>query len=164
MQIVRFAGVLLVLAACGEQEQEEEVTIVPPFAHVTGFAPAFEPSAVWETKPREDIVRNSATDFDVKRTFVDRALEDQAEQMHSTTIVPDHANGHPPSLGLWIRPNSTLARLGFENGDRIETINGFDMTSPEQALEAYARLRSADRLTVALRRQGARMEIDYRIW
>ena len=53
--------------------------------------------------------------------------------------------------------------LGMENGDRLQTINGFDMTSPEKALEAYARLRSADHLTIQVNRRGANMNIDYNI-
>ena len=52
----------------------------------------------------------------------------------------------------------------MENGDRLQTINGFDMTSPEKALEAYARLRTADHLTVAGQPQGpANMNLDFNI-
>ena len=50
-----------------------------------------------------------------------------------------------------------------ENGDRLQTINGFDMTSPEKALEAYARLRTADHLTVQVNRKGSNTNLDYNI-
>ena len=53
--------------------------------------------------------------------------------------------------------------LGMENGDRLQSINGFDMTSPEKALEAYARLRTADHMTVAINRKGSNMNLDYNI-
>ena len=56
-----------------------------------------------------------------------------------------------------------LGTLGMENGDRLEKINGFDMTSPEKALEAYARLRTANTLTVQVNRRGSNMNIDYNI-
>ena len=55
-----------------------------------------------------------------------------------------------------IRPETLLGTLGMENGDRLQTINGFDMASPEKALEAYARRRTADKLTISLNRQGRR--------
>jgi general secretion pathway protein C len=51
----------------------------------------------------------------------------------------------------------------MENGDRLQTINGFDMTSPEKALEAYARLRTADHLTIQVNRKGSDQNIDYNI-
>ena len=57
-----------------------------------------------------------------------------------------------------MRPDTLLGMLGMENGDRLQTINGFDMTSPEKALEAYARLRTADHLTVPVNRKGAEHE------
>jgi general secretion pathway protein C len=37
------------------------------------------------------------------------------------------------------------------------------MASPEKALEAYARLRTANNLNVKVTRRGAPMSIDYRI-
>jgi general secretion pathway protein C len=51
----------------------------------------------------------------------------------------------------------------MENQDRLQTINGFDMSSPEKALEAYARLRTADKLTVQINRGGKNMNLDYNI-
>jgi general secretion pathway protein C len=37
------------------------------------------------------------------------------------------------------------------------------MSSPEKALEAYARLRTADKLTVQVNRGGKNMNLDYNI-
>jgi general secretion pathway protein C len=45
----------------------------------------------------------------------------------------------------------------------LRTINGYDMASPDSALEAYTRLRSSDRLTLALQRQNNDMTIEYTI-
>jgi general secretion pathway protein C len=62
-----------------------------------------------------------------------------------------------------IRPGSLLNTLGLQNGDRLETINGFSLASPEQALQAYARLRSATRLSVRLDRAGQPVQLDLNI-
>ena len=43
------------------------------------------------------------------------------------------------------------------------TINGFEIASPEKALEAYARLRTASRLRVQLNRAGKPIEINLHI-
>ena len=47
---------------------------------------------------------------------------------------------------------------GWRTAIASQTINGFDMASPEKALEAYARLRTADHLTVQVNRRGAEHE------
>ena len=51
----------------------------------------------------------------------------------------------------------------MQNGDTLKTINGFDMGSPEKALEAYARLRTANKLTIQLSRAGKNLNLDYNI-
>lgn len=108
------------------------------------------------------IQRISATEFHVDRQVVDRVLENQAELMRSARIVPEQENGKVVGIRLFgIRPDTLLGALGMENGDRLQTINGFDMTSPEKALEAYARLRTADRLTVQINRRGQNINLDY---
>ena len=84
--------------------------------------------------------------------------------MRQARIVPEQENGKMVGIRLFgVRPDTLLGVLGMENGDRLQTINGFDMTSPEKALEAYARLRTADHLTVQVNRKGANMNLDYNI-
>jgi general secretion pathway protein C len=62
-----------------------------------------------------------------------------------------------------LRPGSLLGAVGVENGDQIQQINGFDLTNPTSAFEAYSKLRSADKLSVTLVRGGKPMNIDLRI-
>jgi general secretion pathway protein C len=62
-----------------------------------------------------------------------------------------------------IRAGTLLHELGLRNGDVLRTINGFDFSSPEQALHAYGRLRLADRLTLELQREGRATTIDIHI-
>jgi general secretion pathway protein C len=110
------------------------------------------------------IQKVSATEFNVDRQVVDKILENQAELMRSARIVPEQENGKVVGIRLFgIRPETLLGTLGLENGDRLQTINGFDMASPEKALEAYARLRTADHLTVQVNRRGQNTNIDFNI-
>jgi general secretion pathway protein C len=95
---------------------------------------------------------------------VDRILENQAELMRSARIVPEQKDGKTVGIRLFgIRSDTLLGTLGMQNGDRLEKINGYDMASPEKALEAYARLRTASKLTVTLSRRGNPMTIEYQI-
>ncbi|MFO7177598.1 MAG: type II secretion system protein GspC [Pseudomonadota bacterium] len=110
------------------------------------------------------IQKVSDTEFNVDRTVVDKILEDQAELMRSARIVPEQKDGKVVGVRLFgIRPDTLLGALGLQNGDRLESINGFNMASPEKALEAYARLRTASNLNVKVNRRGSPVSIDYRI-
>jgi len=110
------------------------------------------------------IQKVSDTEFHVDRSVVDKILEDQAELMRSARIVPEQKDGKVVGVRLFgIRPDTLLGKLGLQNGDRLETINGYNMASPEKALEAYARLRTANGLSVKVNRRGSPVGIQYNI-
>lgn len=106
----------------------------------------------------------SATEFNIDRSVVDRILENQSELMRQARIIPVQENGRTVGVRLLgVRPDTLLGVLGMKDGDRLQTINGFEVANPEKALEAYARLRTADKLTIQINRGGANMNLDYNI-
>ena len=110
------------------------------------------------------IQRISDTEFNIDRSVVDKILENQAELMKSARIVPETKDGKVLGIRLFgIRPETLLGTLGLQNGDRLESINGFNMGSPEKALEAYARLRTASQLDVTVNRRGTPVAIVHHI-
>ena len=111
------------------------------------------------------VLRLRNTEFEIAGAMVDHVLEAQAELMRSARIVPEQdEHGTITGVRLFgIRPGSLMAALGFENGDALQTINGFDMTSPERSLEAYSRLRSVSDLRVGISRKGSKVFLDYHI-
>ena len=134
------------------------VEAAPAAAPTKGGAPGLDPALA------KGIQKVSATEFNIDRGVVDKILENQSELMRQARIVPEQENGKVVGIRLFgVRPDTLLGVLGMENGDRLQTINGFDMASPEKALEAYARLRTADKLVVQVNRRGANMNLDYNI-
>jgi general secretion pathway protein C len=112
----------------------------------------------------EGISQKSDTKYQVQRSLVDKLLTNQAELMRSARVVPHEENGRTVGVKLYgIRRSSLLGKLGIQNGDMLRTINGFDMSSPDTALEAYAKLRTASNLSVALVRRGAAVTMEYQI-
>jgi general secretion pathway protein C len=112
----------------------------------------------------DKIAKISETQFKIDRSVIDSILENQAQLMRTARIVPEQKDGKTVGIRLFgIRSDTLLGTLGMQNGDRLEQINGFDMASPEKALEAYARLRTATSLTVQLTRRGKPLTIDYQI-
>ncbi len=100
--------------------------------------------------------------FVVSRRSIDAMLERQQELMRSTRIVPVTRGGRVVGVRVFgIAPGDRLAGLGIANGDVIERINGYDVASPDRCLEAYARLRASNEVTVELERAGRRVWLVY---
>ncbi len=125
--------------------------------------PAGGPTAV-PADIASKIQKVSDNEFNIDRSVVDKILENQAELMKSARIVPETKDGKVLGIRLFgIRPDTLLGTLGLQNGDRLEAINGFNMGSPEKALEAYARLRTAPKLDVQVNRRGNETPITFNI-
>ena len=106
----------------------------------------------------------SDTEFNIERSLVDDILENQAQLMRSARIVPEKDGDKSSGVRLFgIRKGSLLAQLGMQNSDKLVSINDFDIADPQKALEAYGRLRTADRLKVNVVRNGAPVTIDFNI-
>jgi len=165
---VKFIGWDRVWMTSGNQLCQTQM-FKPPAAASGAVAAAPAPMPTGGATPVSDdikkgIQRIGPNEFNVDRGVVDKILENQAELMRQARIVPEQENGKVVGIRLFgVRSDTLLGTLGMENGDRLEKINGFDMTSPEKALEAYARLRTADHLTISLNRKGAAQNLDYNI-
>lgn len=150
----------------------------PPVAKSIGAgapsaSPAPEPTRPSSSKSKRGKVppeiaskihKISDTHFEVERGVIDQILENQAELMRSVRVVPEKDGDKTSGLRLFgIRPDSLLGTLGMENGDRLQSINGFDINDPQKALEAYTRLRTTDHLTVSINRRGKPINVDVNI-
>ncbi len=75
-------------------------------------------------------------------------------------IVPAFERGAAIGFKLFsIRPGSAWSTIGLQNGDVIERINGFDLTTPDKALTVYSTLRCARRFEVEVRRRDERVTL-----
>jgi general secretion pathway protein C len=112
---------------------------------------------------RSRIRRTGPGSFDVDRTLVEQVLASPAELMRHGRITADAQDGRLGLRLLDVRGDSLLGAIGLESDDRLEAINGFELTSAEKMMEAYARLRTADRLSVTVQRGAGRVTLDYAI-
>ena len=82
--------------------------------------------------------------------------------MKSVTVRPEKAGDDVVGIRVVaLRPGSPLDGLGIRAGDVLESVNGFQLTTPAKMLEALARLRTADHLSLALQRGGHEVQVDY---
>jgi general secretion pathway protein C len=79
-------------------------------------------------------------------------------------IVPAFKDGVSTGFKLFsIRPDSIYSKIGVQNGDVIRRINGYDLNSPEKALEVYSKLKEANRIDIELERSGSVVRKTYNI-
>ncbi len=106
--------------------------------------------------PLLDTVRKiDDTHYEIPHSSVDRVLANPADFAKGARVVPAIKDGHPDGLKLYaIRPNSIYAVLGFNNGDTIRSVNGFELDDPAKALEIYSKVRDATSLEFELIRRG----------
>ncbi|MFN0062461.1 MAG: type II secretion system protein GspC [Myxococcaceae bacterium] len=102
--------------------------------------------------------------YEVPRADIDKALTNLNDLAMQARIVPAFKDGVAQGFKLFsIRPDSLYSKIGIVNGDVIRRINGFDMNSPEKALEIYSRLKDANRVDIELERNGSPLRKQYSI-
>ena len=100
----------------------------------------------------------------VARAYVDKLLANTEALAPTVRIVPSLVDGKPDGFKLYaMRPDSVWRKLGFVNGDTVQTVNGLDVSSPENALVAYMQLRNATELAVRIVRHGDPLTLTYEI-
>jgi general secretion pathway protein C len=125
----------------------------PPRAAETPRDPTPATGGVEARGPRE---------FLVDRAMRDALLDDPSALATQVRIAPDIVSGRAVGATLaFVRRGSVLEKLGLKTGDKLRAANGVDLTSPEQALTALARIRDAPHVTLSIVRDGAPMQIDY---
>jgi general secretion pathway protein C len=79
-------------------------------------------------------------------------------------IVPAFKDGVSQGFKLFsIRPDSIYTKIGIQNGDVVKRINGFDMNTPEKALEVYSKLRESNRIDIEIERNGTPIRKTYNV-
>lgn len=102
--------------------------------------------------------------YEVPRTEVDKALANLNDLAMQARIVPAFKDGQAEGFKLFsIRPDSLYSKIGIVNGDVIKRINGFEMNSPEKALEVYTKLKDANRIDIEVDRNGQSLRKTYNV-
>jgi general secretion pathway protein C len=121
-------------------------------------------SSITEEELNAGITAVSETQFNISRQLLDKVLGNQAELMRAARVIPYEEGGRVVGVKVYgIRRNALLGKLGIQNGDVLRTINGFDLSSPDTALEAYTKLRESNEFSIAMMRRGAPKTMEYSV-
>ena len=103
------------------------------------------------------------TRFSLAR-FIDSTFSNLNTIATQARIVPSFKNGVANGFKLFsIQPGSLYASIGIENGDVIQRVNGYEINSPEKALELYQRLQQSQHVSIELGRGGQAIRKEYNI-
>jgi general secretion pathway protein C len=104
------------------------------------------------------------TNYEIDKALVEKVLLNPMAIAKGARVVPSMKNGKPDGFKLYaIRPASAFAKMGLTNGDTLQAINGFELTSADKALEVYTKLRDATSLEVEGTRRGKPFTLKYSI-
>jgi general secretion pathway protein C len=128
--------------------------VPPPAAAVADAAPI----------PADGIRKLADNKYDVKKSVLDGTLSNLNSVATQARIVPSFKNGVANGFKVFsIQPNSFYSAIGVENGDVIQKINGYEINSPDKALEIYQKLREARHVTVDVERNGQIIRKEYNV-
>jgi general secretion pathway protein C len=104
------------------------------------------------------------SNYEIDKSLIEKVLLNPMAIAKGARVVPSMKNGKPDGFKLYaIRPSSAFAKLGLTNGDTLQSINGFELTSADKALEVYTKLREATSLEVDVTRRGKPVTLKYSI-
>jgi general secretion pathway protein C len=114
--------------------------------------------------PMEGVRAVSKDKYEIDRAVIDTTLNNLNTIATQARIVPSFKNGVANGFKLFsIQPGSLYASIGVENGDVIQRVNGYEINSPEKALELYQKLRESGHVTIELERGGQTVRKEYNI-
>lgn len=112
----------------------------------------------------QGVKKVSEDSYEVQRSLVNSLLANPMAMARGARVVPSVKDGVPNGFKLYaIRPSSVYGKIGLRNGDTVTAVNGFDLSSPDKALEVYTKVREASNLSVSVLRRGKPMTLNYTI-
>jgi general secretion pathway protein C len=129
-----------------------------------GYAPVPQPARPGPGGKLEGVRQVGDDAYEIDRTVIDSTLGDLNKIATQARIVPSFENGVANGFKLFsIQPGSLYAAIGIENGDVIQRVNGYEINSPDKALELYQKLKEAGQVTIDVKRGGRVVKKQYNI-
>ena len=102
--------------------------------------------------------------FDVSRDSIDTVLSNLGALSTDARVVPDFKGGKQRGFKLFsIKAKSVFSQIGLKNGDVLQSINGYALTSPDKILEVYGKLKDSEQVGLKVLRRGKSRSIEYSI-
>lgn len=112
----------------------------------------------------QGIEKVNDTNYNISRSMLNKVLDNAGKLIGIAAVVPKTEGGRPVGMEIrGIRKDTLLTKLGIQNGDVLESVNGQSLTSTDAALGAYTTLRTADKFNLSIRRGGKSVIMNYNL-
>jgi general secretion pathway protein C len=126
---------------------------------------------VTEVKSPQDSSRPSAlaknigeSAYIVDQNKIRQAIEKPNQIMTDARFLPNVVDGKQQGYILnEVKPGGIYQNLGLQNSDVLLRINDYNISNPENALQAFNALKGMDRVTLDIIRGGAKMTMTYQL-
>jgi type II secretory pathway component PulC len=122
-----------------------------------------EPAAAESPAPTGPTIRQtSATGFVVDRRELQGVVDDMSGLLTQLRAVAEVHDGRPAGFRLFqMKDDSIFRRLGLQNGDVVQRVNGEAVSDPATLLAFLQRLRTEPRVALDIRRGADRQTMIY---
>ena len=144
----------------------EEVLAVTPDAGGTPVDPGLRTTgAIPATTSTDENVKKIGEDrYLVAQAEVDHSMENLSELFTQLRAVPNQDGGKTNGFKVFaIKRGSLFQKIGLENNDVVERVNGVDLNDPTRAMSLFQELQGQSRLTVDIQRGGESRTLTYEI-
>ena len=150
--------------------REETLELVSPDAAAgTEAAPAGDSdesrSAATDHPARDERIRRTSENaFVVDRRELDGAADNMSALLTQASAIAELRDGRPAGFRLFqIRSDSLFTRLGLQDGDVVQRVNGRAIADPAALLGFLARLKTEPRVALDIMRGDAPRTLVYEL-
>jgi len=110
-------------------------------------------------------IRKTADDkFVIDRREVEKTVANLNEVFTQARAVPYFEDGKTVGFRVFaIKPGSVFEKIGLQNGDIINRVNGVELTDPTKAITLFTELQNEGHIAVDLQRNKAAKSFSYDI-
>jgi len=95
---------------------------------------------------------------------VNAALGNLSQLLTKARVVPNFTDGKPDGFKIFsIAPDSLYAKIGLQNGDVLQQINGVEVKDPENFMRVFQQLRDETHIALDFVRNSQRESYTYEI-
>jgi general secretion pathway protein C len=103
-------------------------------------------------------------EYIIDQRAVKFAIDNPTQIMTDAKLIPNMVRDKQGGFILReVRKNGIYDSLGMQNGDILLRINNFNISNPENTLQALTALKGMDRVQLDIIRDGSRMTMNYQI-
>ena len=114
--------------------------------------------------PEESSGEIEVENIAIAQDALQESMSDINQLMTQVRVRPYFRRGKPEGIIVsQIKSDSVFSKLGLMNGDIIASVNGKQMSSPEEAIQFYNSLRSGEEVSIEITRRGQKRMLTYDI-